>query len=104
MISDINYLLGGMRPTLPGARILLGKLGSLLHLKLGSEICQTSRVCERGLYFSVEKVLAKLQQYITDFPEVEEKAVVQAMKPEWTHAISARLAVSLHSGGTRPRY
>ena len=109
MISDIHYLLNGKRLALPGAHILLGKMGTLLHLKLVGEIYEAGRVWGRGMYFSEEKALARLERCVIDFPEVEEIAILYAMKPGWAHSIaehlgrefpSARTYVSRFSGAT----
>ena len=43
------------------------------------------------MYFREEKALARLEKRVTDFPEVEEIAILHAMKPEWAHAIAKRL-------------
>jgi DegV family protein with EDD domain len=91
IVSDINYLLSGRRLALPGAHVLLGKLGTIFRLKLVGEIYEAGRVWGRGMYFSEKKALARLEQCVTDFQEVEEIAVLHAMKPEWARDIVERL-------------
>jgi DegV family protein with EDD domain len=91
MITDINYLLSGRRLTLPGAHLLLGKLGTLLRFKLVGEIYEAGRVRGRGMYFRESKALEKLEQCVTEFQSIEEMAVLHAKKSEWAQSITDRM-------------
>jgi DegV family protein with EDD domain len=91
MITDINYLLGGRRLSLPGAHLFLGKLGTVLGFKLVGEIYEAGRVRGRGMYFKEEKALEKLQICVTEYKSVEEIAIVYAKKPEWASKITNRM-------------
>jgi DegV family protein with EDD domain len=92
MIADINYLLSGRRLTLPGAHLLLGKLGTLLRFKLVGEIYEAGRVRGRGMYFRESRALEKLEQCVTEFQSVEEVAILHAWKWEWAQSIADRMA------------
>ena len=91
MIADIKYLLGGRRLSLPGAHLFLGKLGTLLRFKLVGEIYEAGKVRGRGMYFSEAKALEKLEQCVTEFPSIEEIAILYAQKPEWAQKIADRI-------------
>ena len=91
MIADINYLLRGRRLSLPGAHLLLGKLGTLLRFKLVGEIYEAGKVRGRGMYFSESKALEKLEQCVTEFQSIEEIAILYAKKPEWAQNIAERI-------------
>jgi len=92
MIADINYLLGGRRLSLPGAHLLLGKIGTLLRFKLLGEIYEAGKVRGRGMYFSEAKALEKLEQCVTEFPSINELAILHAQKPEWAQNFAERIA------------
>lgn len=92
MIADINYLLGGRRLALPGAHILLGKLGTWLHFKLIGEIYEAGRVRGRGMYFNEARALDKLAQCVTEFRSIDEMAILYARKPEWAQSFTDRIA------------
>jgi len=94
MITDINYLLGGRRLSLPGAHLFLGKLGTVLRLKLVGEIYEAGRVRGRGMYFKEEKALEKLQICVTEYQSVEEIAILYAKKPEWARNIADRMTAA----------
>jgi DegV family protein with EDD domain len=91
MIADINYLLRGRRLSLPGAHLLLGKLGTWLHFKLVGEIYEAGQVRGRGMYFSEAKALERLEQCVTEFQSIEEIAILYARKPEWAQNIAERI-------------
>jgi DegV family protein with EDD domain len=91
MISDIHYLLGGRRLSLPGAHLLLGKIGTVLRFKLVGEIYEAGRVRGRGMYFSEAKALEKLRLCVSQFPAVEEMAILYAKKPEWAQDFTERI-------------
>jgi len=91
MIADINYLLRGRRLSLPGAHLLLGKLGTLLRFKLVGEIYEAGKVRGRGMYFSEAKALERLEQCVTEFQSIEEIAILYAKKPEWAQNIAERI-------------
>ena len=57
MISDIGYLLGGHRLSLPGWHLFLGKLGTLIRFKLAGKIHEAGKVRGIGMYFSEKKAL-----------------------------------------------
>jgi len=91
MIADINYLLGGRRLSLPGAHLFLGKLGTLLRFKLLGEIYEAGKVRGRGMYFSEAKALDKLEQCVTEFPAIDELAILYAQKPQWAQDFADRI-------------
>ena len=91
MIADINYLLGGRRLSLPGAHLFLGKLGTLLRFKLLGEIYEAGKVRGRGMYFSEAKALDKLEQCVTEFPSIDELAILYAQKPQWAQDFADRI-------------
>jgi DegV family protein with EDD domain len=92
MIADINYLLSGRRLSLPGAHLFLGKLGTLLRFKLLGEIYEAGKVRGRGMYFSEAKALDKLEQCVTEFPSIDELAILYAQKPQWAQEFTDRIA------------
>jgi DegV family protein with EDD domain len=94
MISDIKYLLGGSRLILPGAHILLGKLGTIFRYKLVGEIYEAGRIRGRGMYFNEKKALNKMERCVIEYQKIEEVAVLHAMKPEWDIEITKRLNIS----------
>jgi DegV family protein with EDD domain len=92
MITDIHYLLSDRRLTLPGAHLLLGKLGTLLRFRLVGEIYEAGRVRGRGMYFRESRALEKLEKCVTEFQSVEEMAILHARKSEWAQSIADRMA------------
>ncbi len=92
MIADIKYLLGGRRLSLPGAHLFLGKLGTLIRFKLVGEIYEAGKVRGRGMYFSEAKALDRLEECVTEYPSIEEIAILHAQKPEWAQKIADRIA------------
>jgi DegV family protein with EDD domain len=91
MISDIRYVAGGHRLSLPGWHLFLGWLGTLLRFKLVGEICEAGRVRGRGMYLREATALYKLEMAVMEREDIAEIAVVHAMKPDWASSISARL-------------
>jgi DegV family protein with EDD domain len=91
MIADINYLLSGRRLSLPGAHLFLGKLGTVLRFKLLGEIYEAGKVRGRGMYFSEAKALDKLEQCVTEFPAIDELAILYAQKPQWAQDFADRI-------------
>lgn len=93
MITDIRFVLSGRRLNLPGAHLILGKLGTILRFKLIGEIYEAGHVRGRGMYFSEKKALNKLEQCISEFQSFSEIAVLYAQKPEWARKIADRVTL-----------
>ena len=91
MISDINYLLGGRRLSLPGAHLLLGKIGTVLRFKLVGEIYEAGKVRGIGMYLSEAKALEKLGHCVTEFQTIEEMAILYAKQPGWAQDFADRI-------------
>jgi DegV family protein with EDD domain len=91
MVADIKYLLGGRRLVLPGAHIFLGKLGTLLRFKLVGEIHEAGKVRGLGMYFNEAKALDRLEQRVTEFPDIKEMAILYAKKPDWAQDFTDRV-------------
>jgi DegV family protein with EDD domain len=92
MITDIHYLLGGQRLSLPGAHLFLGKVGTIFRFKLLGEIYEAGKVRGRGMYFRAAKALDKLEKCVTEFQSIEELAILYAKKTGWAQDFADRIA------------
>ena len=92
MIADIRYLLGGRRLSLPGAHLLLGRIGTCLRFKLLGEIYEAGKVRGRGMFFRETKALEKLARCVSEFSSIDEIAILYAQKPEWAQDFTDRIA------------
>lgn len=94
MIADIHFLLSGRRVSSSRADLFLAKLGTLLRFKLVGEIYEAGKLRAIGMYLREARALDKLEQYVMQYPSIEEIAILCAKKPEWAEGFADRITVA----------
>lgn len=93
MIADIHYLISGRRVSSSRAHLYLGKLGTLLRLKLVGEVYEAGEVRAIGMYLREARAIHRLEQYVMQYPSIKEMAILDAREPEWAEGFAGRIAL-----------
>lgn len=91
MVSDIKYLLGGKRLFIPGAKIFLARMGTLVRAKLLGEVYEAGKVRGIAICRTEDKAFDRLMRCLTELPSIEEMCILYASTDGWARDFSRRI-------------
>ena len=91
MVSDVKYLLGGKRVFIPGAKIFLARMGTLVRAKLLGEVYEAGKIRGIGVCRSEATAFDRLERCLMELPRIEEMCLLWSNEPRWAHNFASRI-------------